>query len=182
MLDIVRAAGVAKGLFYWYFENKDALFRELVEQNRHRLRKAQADAIDGEAEALLQVRQGAEASMRFMATYAHFFSLLEVENADRTFAEDRRKGTEIHTRDVARLLRLGIADGTIRDEDPELLAHSVVGSVGYYGHLHRTGRIGLPDGELAGFVGRLVVCSLASHEEIARRVLAHDLLPVSIDG
>jgi AcrR family transcriptional regulator len=28
--DIVRSAGVAKGLFYWYFENKEALFRELV--------------------------------------------------------------------------------------------------------------------------------------------------------
>ena len=26
VIDIVRAAGVAKGLFYWYFENKEALF------------------------------------------------------------------------------------------------------------------------------------------------------------
>ena len=109
VLDIVRAAGVAKGLFYWYFENKEALFRELVEQNRHRLRKAQADAIDPDAEALLQIRQGADASLRFMSRYAHFFALLEVENADRTFTEERRKGTELHTRDVARLIRAGIA-------------------------------------------------------------------------
>jgi AcrR family transcriptional regulator len=175
VVDIVRAAGVAKGLFYWYFENKEALFRELVEQNRHRLRKAQTDAIDLDAEPLMQVRQGADASLRFMSTYAHFFALLEVENSDRAFGEERRKGTEIHTRDVARLLRLGIADGSIRDEEPELLAHSVVGTVGYYGHLHRTGRVPLPDGELGAFVGRLIVCSLASHEEIARRVLAQPL-------
>ncbi|MBX3312916.1 MAG: TetR/AcrR family transcriptional regulator [Actinobacteria bacterium] len=182
VLDIVRAAGVAKGLFYWYFENKEALFRELVEQNRHRLRKAQADAIDPDAEALLQIRQGADASLRFMSRYAHFFALLEVENADRTFTEERRKGTELHTRDVARLIRAGIADGTVRDEDPELLAHSVVGTVGYYGHLHRTGRVDLPDDELAGFVGRLVVCSLASHEDIARRVLAGHLRPQPLPG
>ena len=175
VLDIVRAAGVAKGLFYWYFENKEALFRELVEQNRHRLRRAQAAAIDADAEPLLQIRQGADASVRFMSKYAHFFALLEVENSDLAFAEERRKGTEIHTRDVARVLRIGIADGTIRDEDPELLAHSVVGSVGYYGHLHRTGRVALPDEELASFVGRLIVCSLASHEDIARRVLANGL-------
>jgi len=48
--DIVAAAGVAKGLFYWYFENKDALFRELVERNRLRLRQAQAAAIAADDE------------------------------------------------------------------------------------------------------------------------------------
>ena len=46
VVDIVRAAGVAKGLFYWSFENKEALFRELVEMNRLRLRQHQAAAMD----------------------------------------------------------------------------------------------------------------------------------------
>lgn len=172
VLDIVRAAGVAKGLFYWYFENKEALFRELVEQNRLRLRRAQGAAIAADAEPLLQLRQGGEASVRFMATYAHFFALLEVENLERTFADERRKGTEVHATDVARLIQTGIDDGTIRDENPELLAYGVVGTVGYYGHFHRTGRMPIPIDELAAFVGRLVVCSLASHEDIARRVLS----------
>jgi hypothetical protein len=53
----------------------------------------------------------------------------------------------------------------------------VVGTVGYYGHFHRTGRLPLPVDELAAFVGRFVVCSLASDEEIARRVLAVRLDP-----
>lgn len=175
VLDIVRAAGVAKGLFYWYFENKEALFREIVEQNRHRLRKAQGDAIDPTAEPLLQIRQGAEASVRFMAKYAHFFALLEVENLDASFAAERRKGTEIHTSDVAAVLKEGIDDGTIRPEQPELLAYGVVGMVGYYGHFHRTGRMPMPVDELAAFVGRLVVCMLASTEMIAVRVLAAPL-------
>lgn len=172
VLDIVRAAGVAKGLFYWYFENKDALFRELVELNRTRLRQAQAAAIDPAGEPLLQVRQGAEASVRYMARYAHFFTLLEVENLEKAFADERRRGTEVHTADVASIIGAGIEDGTIRDEDPTLLAYGVVGTVGYYGHFHRTGRMPMPVEELSGFVGRFVVCSLASHEDIARRVLA----------
>lgn len=179
VLDIVRAAGVAKGLFYWYFENKEALFRELVEQNRLRLRRAQAKAIDPAAEPLMRLRQGAEASMRFMAQFSHFFALLEVENLDKDFADERRKGTEIHTADVARVIRDGIDDGTIRDEDPELLAYGVVGTTGYYGHFHRTGRIEVPVDELAAFVGRFVVCSLASHEDFARRVLAAPLEPAT---
>ena len=89
VLDIVKAAGVAKGLFYWYFENKEALFRELVEQNRLRLRRAQGLAIDPAAEPLLRIRQGAESSVRFMATYAHFFALLEVSAS----ASRRASGT-----------------------------------------------------------------------------------------
>lgn len=180
VVDIVHAAGVAKGLFYWYFENKEALFRELVELNRLRLRQAQAAAIDPGAEPLLQIRQGAEASVRYMASFANFFALLEVENLEKQFADELKKGTDVHTRDVAAILRAGIADGTVRDENPELLAYGVVGTVGYYGHFHRTGRLPLPVDELAAFVGRFVVCSLASHEKIARRVLAAPLAPAAI--
>ena len=37
--DICRRAGVAKGLFYWYFPTKQELFAELVRTMRHRLRE-----------------------------------------------------------------------------------------------------------------------------------------------
>ncbi|NLD76992.1 MAG: TetR family transcriptional regulator [Acidimicrobiales bacterium] len=177
VVDIVKAAGVAKGLFYWYFENKEALFRELVELNRLRLRQFQAAAMDPEAEPLLQIRQGTEASVRYMASYANFFALLEVENLDKKFADELRKGTDVHTRDIAVILQRGIADETIRDENVDLLAYGVVSMVGLYGHFHRTGRMPMPVEELAAFVARFVVCSLASHEKVARRVLAAPLTP-----
>jgi AcrR family transcriptional regulator len=162
VLDIVRAAGVAKGLFYWYFENKEALFRELVEDMRFRLRRAQAEAMDPDADPLTRLRQGAEASLRFMAVHSHFFALLEVENLDKQFADVLRRNTDVHVSDVAAIIRDGIVDGLIRNEDPELLAYGVVGAVGYYGHFHRTGRIELSLDELSAFVGRFVVWSLAA--------------------
>ncbi|HSP02842.1 MAG TPA: helix-turn-helix domain-containing protein, partial [Acidimicrobiales bacterium] len=56
--DIVEAAGVAKGLFYWYFENKEAVFRELVELTRQRMRQQQKRDIDPAANPLLRLRQG----------------------------------------------------------------------------------------------------------------------------
>ena len=170
--DIVEAAGVAKGLFYWYFENKEALFRELVELHRLRLRQAQAAAMDPEAEPLLRIRQGTEASLMFMATYAHFFALIEVENLTRQFSDVLRRGTEVHMADTSARIREGIEDGTIRDEDPDLLAYGVIGAVGYYGHFHRSGRIDLPAPDLARFVGRSVVMMLAADSEIAQRVLS----------
>jgi hypothetical protein len=131
-----------------------------------------------DAEPLLQIRQGAEASMGFLSSRAPFFALLEVENLDKQFADVLRQGTEVHAADVAALVRAGIDQGTIRDEDPLLLAYGVVGAVGYFGHFHRTGRMAVTPTELAAFVGRFVVCSLAADEEIARRVLDADPTPV----
>ena len=171
VIDIVKAAGVAKGLFYWYFDNKEALFRELLVLNRQRLRQAQANAIDPEGEPLLQIRQGAEGSLEFMSRQAHFFALLEVENLGKQFGDELQKGNKIHLADSATIIKQGIANGTIRDEDPHLLALGVLGNVGYFSHFHRTGRVRQSVDELAGFVGRLIVCSLAADESIARRVL-----------
>ncbi len=171
VLDIVRRAGVAKGLFYWYFENKEALFRELVVHHRQALRKAQASAMDPDAEPLLRIRQGVEASLTTMSRHAHFFAMLQVENLDERFADVLRRGNEIHVADTARLIRDGVADGTIRDEDPELLALGVNSAVAYYGHFHRTGRIEMPVADLSAFVGRYVVRTLAADETIADRVL-----------
>ena len=170
--DIVDAAGVAKGLFYWYFENKDALFAEVAADIRLRLRKHQATAIDPAAPPLRQIRQGTEASVRFMAEHAHFFSLLEVENGAVT-AESRRAGTDQHIGDVQGLIRAGQADGTIVDDDPRLLALGVVGAVGFYSHYHRTRRLDVPIDDLAGFVAASVVRTLAADPEAAADALSN---------
>ena len=169
--DIVEAAGVAKGLFYWYFENKDALFAEVAADIRLRLRKHQAAAIDTDAGHLRQIRQGTEASVRFMAENAHFFSLLEVENGAVT-ADSRREGTDQHIRDVRRLIRGGQEEGSIVDDDAELLALGVVGAVGFYSHYHRTRRVDVPIDELASFVAASVVRTLAADPQAASDALA----------
>jgi len=169
--DIVDAAGVAKGLFYWYFENKEALFAEVAADIRLRLRKHQGSAIDPDAGPLRQIRQGAEASVHFMAENAPFFSLLEAETGAATQAS-RSQGTAQHVRDVRALVAAGQDAGAIVDEDPELLALGVVGTVGYYSHCHRTGRTTADIDDLARFVARTVVRTLAAHPGAAADALA----------
>jgi AcrR family transcriptional regulator len=167
VVDIVEAAGVAKGLFYWYFENKEALFRELATEMRHRLRRQQAAAMEEGAPALQRLLEGAVASVRFMAENAPFFSLLEVEG--RNVPDVLRLGSEQHLRDVTALIVEGQSDGTVTDDDPaELLALAVVGTVGQFSHFHRTGRLDLSLRELSGYVARLVARMLAADEAIAR--------------
>ncbi len=169
--DIVDAAGVAKGLFYWYFENKEALFAEVATDIRRRLRKHQGAAVDPDEDELRQIRRGTEASIHFMAEHAHFFSLLEVETGAVT-EEARRRGTEQHLRDVRRIIEQGQRAGTIVDEDPQLLALAVVGSVGFYSHYHRSGRSRVSIEELARFVSRQVVRTLAADADLAGAALA----------
>jgi AcrR family transcriptional regulator len=172
IVDICREAGVAKGLFYWYFETKEQVFRDLAAGLRLRLRRAQAAGMDPAADPLVQLRQGSEASVRFMAAHAQSFALIAVENVDREFVEDIRLGTEVHADDTQRIVRAGIDAGLIRDEDPRLLAYSVLATVGWFAHWHRTGRLDTDVDGLAAFVGRQVVCSLAASEEIARLTMA----------
>jgi AcrR family transcriptional regulator len=171
VVDIVDAAGVAKGLFYWYFENKEAVFRELATSIRQSLRRHQRAAMDGDAPALTRVLQGGVASVWFMAEHAHFFSLLEVEG--RNVPDVLRHGTEQHIEDVAALIREGQADGTITSDDPPgRLAVAVVGMVGQFSHFHRTGRTDLSLDELSAFVARLVARMLAANEAAAHQAIA----------
>jgi AcrR family transcriptional regulator len=162
VIDIVRAAGVAKGLFYWYFDNKEALFRELADSIRLSLRRQQGAVLDVSALPLVNLYRGTEVSVRFMAEHAHFFSLLEVEG--RNFTDVLREGTRQHIADMVRIIETGQADGSIREDDAELLALGVVGCVGHYSHVHRTGRIDMPLDELASFVARYVVHSVAADD------------------
>jgi AcrR family transcriptional regulator len=159
--DICAAAGVAKGLFYWYFETKESLFAELVRSMRQQLRRAQAAAMDPEADAVTRLRQGTEASVRFMAEHVRFFALLDVERNDHTVAATLRESSDIYVQDAARVVREAQAEGLVPDEhDPTLLAIGVLGAVSQFSHYHRTGRLDLPIDELACFVGEWTVNAL----------------------
>lgn len=170
VIDIVRSAGVAKGLFYWYFENKEAVFRELVEATRHKIRQKQASAIDPDADPLQRIRQGVEASIRFVSEHRRLYSIVDLDNLDERLAKVLRRGSDVHAHDTARHITDGIAKGLIRDEDPLLLAWGVVAWVSSFSNLHRTGRIDRNIDELAAFAGRFVVRALATSEEAASDV------------
>ena len=152
ILDICDRAGVAKGLFYWYFPTKLDLFTELVRSMRHQLRKAQADAMSDEADALTRIHQGAAASVRFMAEHATYFSLVEVERADPAIADALRHGSEVYLDDVTALVEEAQRNGAVIDTDPQLLALGVLGSVSSFSNAWRGGRIDMSADDLAEFV------------------------------
>lgn len=158
--DICERAGVAKGLFYWYFPTKLDLFAELVRTMRRQLRRAQAAAMDPSADALTRLHQGTVASVVFMAEHAAYFALVDVERGDPTIADTLREGSQVYLDDVRALVREALHDGSIVDADPDLLAFGVLGAVSSYSNAWRAGRIDATPAELAEFVGAWVLRAL----------------------
>ncbi len=150
--DICERAGVAKGLFYWYFPTKLDLFAELVRSMRLRLRRSQAAAMDAGADPLTRIMQGTEASVRFMAEHAAYFALVDVERADPDVADTLRDGSEVYLDDVRALVAEAQAGGQVADAEPTLMALGVLGAVSSFSNAWRAGRIDLDPDQLASFV------------------------------
>src|SRR5215210_6494584 len=76
--DICDALGVGKGVFYWYFESKEALFAELLGGSLLRLRRAQHAAIEGVADPVERIAFGIRASIRFFRSNPEVLSLIRI--------------------------------------------------------------------------------------------------------
>lgn len=152
VIDIVKSAGVAKGLFYWYFENKEALFREIVKATRDDLRRAQARAIEGEPDPVTRIAQGIEASLRFTAENEHLYVLLRFAGTEDRFASLIEDAQEIHARDTARHIEDAMKAGEILKADPLLMAQAVVATVFHFARLRAAGNLELGIDDLCVFV------------------------------
>ncbi len=159
--DICAEAGVAKGLFYWYFPTKESLFAELVRTMRLRLRRAQAAAMDASADPITRIRQGSEASLRFMAAHRSYFALLDVERTDAQLASVLQEGSDVYADDVVRLIIEAQHDGVVPDGDPRFYAIGVLGTVSSFSHALRHDRLDMNLDELATLVGEWVSQALS---------------------
>jgi AcrR family transcriptional regulator len=158
--DICESAGVAKGLFYWYFPTKLDLFSELVRTMRQQLRRAQAHAADADADPLTRIRQGAEASVRFMAAHSNYFELLDVERSDPAIASVLRSGSSVYRDDVTALVIEAQEAGLVADANPHLMAVGVLGAVAAFDSARRSSKIDVSTDELAATVGEWVAKAL----------------------
>jgi AcrR family transcriptional regulator len=127
--DIVRGVGVGKGVFYWYFDSKEALFRAILRNAQGELRRYQADAIADAGDPLDRLARGIEASIRWSTHNSRLAKLVEFAATDDRFADAIRKGREVAISDTMQHIKDAIADGLIPDGDPVLLTHATFGVV-----------------------------------------------------
>lgn len=162
VIDICDRAGVAKGLFYWYFETKDSLYAELMKLMRQRLRRVQAEAMDPEANAVERIRQAAMASMMYLAEHPTFFAFANDDSVTPALAQLARDGTEVYIQDAERLIREAQRTGHALDWlDPALAAVSVSATTRAFSELLRSGEQSRDPREVAAFAADWVVRALS---------------------
>lgn len=125
--DVVDGLGVGKGVFYWYFESKEELFRQILVEAQRDLRRAQRQALADEPDPVRRIESGIRASVTWLDANRHLFVLLEFARTEERFAPLIRQGEEQAVADALPHVKAGIAAGLIRREDPLVLAHAILG-------------------------------------------------------
>ena len=132
---IVEGLGVGKGVFYWYFDSKDELLRQILIDAQRSVRLAQRDAIAGEHDPARRIEQGIRSSIGWLSDHRHLFALMEFARTDERFAPIIRQGEEQTIAHALPHVTAGIAAGLLRREDPVVLSTAILGVTS---HLART--------------------------------------------
>jgi AcrR family transcriptional regulator len=125
--DITEGLGVGKGVFYWYFESKEALFVQILLDSQRDLRRCQRQAIADEPDPLRRIEQGIRATMTWLDDNRSLFGLLELARTEETFAPVIRQGEEQAIADTLPHVKAAIAAGFLRKEDPLVIAQAILG-------------------------------------------------------
>jgi TetR/AcrR family transcriptional regulator, cholesterol catabolism regulator len=133
--DIVTGLGVGKGVFYWYFDSKEELFRELLREAQHDLRRRQQQAIGAEPDPIRRLELGIRGSMQWFDEHRHLCKLFQLAATDERFAPTLRAGQQVAVADVVGHVKEGMVEGRLADGDAELVAHAIIGVTS---HLART--------------------------------------------
>lgn len=123
--DVCDTCGVGKGVFYWYFDSKEALFLAILAEALQDLRRTQRRAIEGVDDPIARVVKGIEASLDYLAANDDLFMLMDFAGTDAHFEPVVRNGIEVVVDDTSRHLKEAIAAGAIPDGDPYFLAHGI---------------------------------------------------------
>ena len=143
--DIVSGLGVGKGVFYWYFDSKEELFREILRDAQTDLRRRQHQAIADENDPVRRIEVGIRTSIRWSAEHPDHHALLRFAATEERFLPALRKGEEIAIADIVTHVKEGIAQGRIRDADPEMIAHAMLGVTAQLVRVYLHGRNEDPD-------------------------------------
>jgi TetR/AcrR family transcriptional regulator, cholesterol catabolism regulator len=125
--EIVDGLGVGKGVFYWYFESKEELFRQILTEAQRDLRRALRRAVEDEPDPVRRIEAGIIASVQWLDSNRHLFALLEFARTEERFSPLIRRGDEQAVADALPHVKAGIAAELIRRDDPLVLTHGILG-------------------------------------------------------
>lgn len=173
MSDIADAAGVTKGLLYWYFKNKEDLLGEIIRAMRRRLQRAQVEATAQADDPLAQMYLGTLASTKFVMENQRIYGLIAYSGPSRGVAPVASESSAVHANDAAQLLARGQELGLVRSNDPPIIiAIGNAGVVSSFTTAAARGQLrGTPE-QVGHMAARYVLYSIAARAELAEAVEA----------
>ncbi|MHB8511140.1 MAG: TetR/AcrR family transcriptional regulator [Actinomycetota bacterium] len=125
IVEITRRAGVSQGTFYLYFPSKLDIFREVVSDLGHQLRRRLALAVEGASTRSEIERRGLIAFFDFVTAHPELYRIIrQSEFVDRESFKNHYRRLAAGYKEG---LRKAMASGEVRDIDPEVLAYSLMG-------------------------------------------------------
>jgi len=123
--DITRAAGIAQGTFYIYFDSKEHVFRELVLEMGRLTRKTLSQAVAGAPDRLTAERLGLRAFLEIAATRPTLYNVVQ----EARFVDPASYDAyfQAFAKNYTRNLSASAAEGTIRPGDAEIRAWALMG-------------------------------------------------------
>jgi len=134
---IAERAGLDKRLIYYYFENKDSLFRAVLEHTYLDIREAEKQLHLNDLPPAQAVRKLTEFTWNYYLAHPEFLTLLNSANLHRArHLEGSARAVELNTpliQTLGGVLERGRADGTFRGGiDPLQLYISIAGLCYFY--------------------------------------------------
>lgn len=171
MTDIAEAAGVTKGLLYWYFDSKESLILEILRDARRQLRDQQRVAVSEVEDPLERIYLGTVAAVRFVLGNYRLYQV--TDSPGRDVARVLSQSTQVHARDATATIEEGQKLGVVRSNDSA--ASIAYANGGVVNHMCSNAFYGLLPGsidEVAHAAARYVVRGCAADEAVAVAVEA----------
>ena len=90
--EIVDELAVGKGVFYWYFDSKEALFCEILRDAQLSLRRRQQQTLLAASDPIEKISLGMLATMRWLDENRHMFNLFQFAATEVAFVPVLRQG------------------------------------------------------------------------------------------
>lgn len=128
MDDVADAVGLVKGSLYYYFKNKDELFRKVVQAEGDRLIKRLKEAINREKLARNKLRAFLIARIKFFREISQDYPISPVAGREiMPLLEEERHAYVLKEKELLQaILQQGMADGEFAMIDPEFVALTVL--------------------------------------------------------
>ncbi|MDD5747945.1 MAG: TetR family transcriptional regulator [Actinomycetota bacterium] len=139
--DLAQAAGIAKGTFYWHFENKRSIMFAILEDLFHEIDETFSKVIRRAGNGLEAIIGCVEPAIELLEKHGSIYLMyfMEIGSSDPILQEKFREIYKAVHRGTKRAIERGIEQGVIAEVNPDIAAYAIMGMV------ERGSQVGTPD-------------------------------------